>query len=78
MKFKRYEVGTSLVDPAVDTSFPVQGMWIQSLVRELRSHMPHGQNTKNIKNRSNIVAKINKHLKNVYHQKIFLKQRYKI
>ena len=24
------------------TTLSVQGMWVQSLVRELRSHMPHG------------------------------------
>ena len=53
--------------------FPVQGMWVQSPVRELRSHMPHGQNTQNIRNRSNMVAKFNKHLKNGPHQKKFSK-----
>ena len=31
---------------------PMQGVWVQSLVRELRHHMPHGQK----QNRSNIVT----------------------
>ena len=25
-----------------DSELPVQGAWVQSLVRELRSHMPYG------------------------------------
>ena len=25
---------------------PMQGAWVRSLVRELRSHMPHSQKTK--------------------------------
>ena len=32
--------------------FPIPGVWVQSLVRKLRSHMPKHQN---IKNRSNTV-----------------------
>ena len=34
--------------PVVKTVLPMQGVWVRSLVRELRSHMPHGkkQNTK--------------------------------
>ena len=32
--------------PVVKTSPPVQGVWVQSLVGELRSHMPRSQETK--------------------------------
>ena len=28
--------------PVVKSAFPLQRMWVQSLVRELRSHMLHG------------------------------------
>ena len=35
---------------------PMQGVWVQSLVRELRSHMSCGQKTKT-QNRSKIVKK---------------------
>ena len=31
--------------PVVKTALPVQGAWVQSLVWELRFHMPHGQKT---------------------------------
>ena len=44
----------------------MQEMWVQSLVRELRSHMPHGQNTKT-QNWSNIVTNSIKTLKNGPH-----------
>ena len=29
--------------PVVKTVLPMQGVWVRSLVRELRSHMPHGK-----------------------------------
>ena len=32
--------------PAVETSLPMQGVRVQSLVRELGSHMPCGQKAK--------------------------------
>ena len=34
--------GTSLVVQWLELPLPVQGVWIQSLIRELRSHMPQG------------------------------------
>ena len=34
--------------PMVKTALPMQGPRVQSLVRELRSHMPHGQRKKNM------------------------------
>ena len=43
----------------------MQGVWVRSLVGELRSHMPKGQKTKNIKSRSNIVTNAIKPLKMV-------------
>ena len=34
--------GTSLVVQGLRILLPMQGAWVQSLVRELRSHMPWG------------------------------------
>ena len=34
--------GTSLVVQWLTILLPIQGVWVQSLVRELRSHMPRG------------------------------------
>ena len=56
---------------------PRQGVWVGSLVKELRAHMPQGQKKKNqtASNRSNAVAnviktlKFNKDFKNGPHQK---------
>ena len=38
--------GTCLVVQWLRLCLPKQGVWVQSLVRELRSHRPHGQKTK--------------------------------
>jgi len=35
-------LGTSLVDPIVRICLPMQGTWVRSLVKELRSHMLQG------------------------------------
>ena len=35
--------------PVVKTALPLQGVWIQSLVEELRSHRPCGQKKKKVK-----------------------------
>ena len=35
-------LGTLLVVQCLGTCLTVQGMWVQSLVRELRSHLPRG------------------------------------
>ena len=35
--------GTSLVVQWLRLHLPMQGVWVQSLVAELRSHMPPGQ-----------------------------------
>jgi len=45
--------GTSLVVQWLRLHLPMQGLWLQSLVWELRSHGPHVQRTK-AKSRSNI------------------------
>ena len=37
---------TSLGGPEVRTSPPMQGLWVRSVVGELRSCKPHSQNTK--------------------------------
>ena len=42
--------------------FPIQGVWVQSLVEELRSHIPGSQKTKTEK-RSSIVTNLVKTLK---------------
>ena len=41
---KKPRTGTSLVIQWLRLHLPMQGMWVGSLVRELRSHMPWGQN----------------------------------
>ena len=49
-------VGAGLPDaPRLTFCLPMQGVWGQSRVRELRPHMPHGQKSKT-QNRSNIVT----------------------
>ena len=40
---------TSLVVQWLRLRLPMQGVWVQYLVRKLRSHVPHGQKSKNIK-----------------------------
>ena len=53
----------------------MQELWVQFLVRELRSHMPCGQKTKKTWNRSNIVTNSIRTLKKkVQIKKIFKKQ----
>ena len=44
--------------PVVKTVLPMQGAWVQSLVRELRSHMLHSTAKK--KKLKKIIIKINK------------------
>ena len=46
---------------------PMQGLWVQSLVEELRSHMPHNKNTKH--KAEAYCNKFNKDFKNGPHQK---------
>ena len=38
-------VGTSLAVQWLRLRFPMQGVWVPSLVGELGCHMPHGQKT---------------------------------
>ena len=47
---------------------PVQGMWVLSLVRRLKSLMPAAKKTK-LKNRSNIVTKIQQTVKMIHIKK---------
>ena len=42
---KRINIGTSLVVQLLRLRLTMQGVRVQSLVGELRSHMPHGQKT---------------------------------
>ena len=55
-------VGTSLGVQLLRLCLPMQGVWVQSLVRELRSHMPPGQKKQNIKQKQNC-NKFNKDFK---------------
>ena len=40
---ERQQGGTSLAVQWLKIHLPVQGMWVQSLVRELGSHMPQSK-----------------------------------
>ena len=62
----------SLVVQRWRSCLPTQEVQVQSLVGELRSHMPQSQKTKTW-NRSNILTNLIKTVKNDLHQKIFLK-----
>ena len=53
---------------------PVEGVWVGSLVRELRSYMPFGQKIK-AKNRSNIVTNSIKTLKMIHIKKVLKKKK---
>ena len=44
--FKKVNLGTSLMVQWLGLCLPIQKMWIQSLVGDLRSHMPHGRKYK--------------------------------
>ena len=65
---------TSLVVQWLRLHLPVQGGQVQSLVGELRSHIPQGQKTKT-SNRSNIVTNPIKTLKMVHVKKIILEKK---
>ena len=56
----------------VKTSLPMHGVWIRSLVRELRSHIPQWQKSKT-ENRSTILVNSIKTLKMVHIRKKNLK-----
>ena len=53
---------------------PLQGVRVRSLARELRSHMPRGQETKTW-NRNSVVINSIKTLKNGPHKKKILKKK---
>ena len=72
LSFKKQGIGTSPVVQWSGLHFPVQGAQVPSLVRELRSHTPQGQNTKNIKQKQ-YCNKFNKDFENGPHKKKSLK-----
>lgn len=74
LKILRGKVGTSLEVQQL-ISLPVQGVSVQSLVRELRSHMPHGQEHKTW-NRRSIVTNSIKTLKMLHIKKQQQQQKY--
>ena len=53
----------------VKTLLSIAGVTVPALVRKLRSHLPQGQNTKDMKNRSNIVTNSIKTFKMVHIKK---------
>ena len=59
---------TSLVVELLGICLPMQAMWVLSLVRRLKSHMPAAKKPKH-KNRGNIVTKIQQTLKMVHIKK---------
>ena len=67
-------LGTSLVVRWLRLRLPMQGVRFRSLVRELKSHMPQGQNTKT-QNRSNVVTNSIKTLKMVHIKKLLKKKK---
>ena len=73
---KKVLVGTSLVVQWLRVCLPTQGMKVPSLVGEPRSHMPHNQKTKNMKNRSSIVADSVKTLQMAHIIKKMFKERH--
>ena len=60
----------SLVVQWLRLRLSMQGVWVRSLVWELRFHLPQGQKTKT-QNRSNTVTNSMKTLKMVHIKKIF-------
>ena len=50
--------GTSLVDQWLRLHLPMQGVQVQFLARELRSHMPCGQKNQNAKQKQNCKSSI--------------------
>ena len=53
---------TFLVMQGLGPHFPMQWVWVRSLVGELRSHIPCDQKTKSVKQKQ-YYNKFNKHLK---------------
>ena len=68
--------GTSLVVQRLRLRLPIQGMQVQSLVWELKSHMPRGQKNQNIKQKQ-YCNKFNKHFKKWSTSKKILKKKKK-
>ena len=71
--FKNPCDGTSLAVPWLRLRLPIQGLWVQSLVGELRSHMACGQTTKTLKKQRQYCDKFNNDFKNGPHTKKILK-----
>ena len=75
MIFRQQSIpGTSLVVQWLGFHPPLQGVRFQPPVRELESHMPHGQGTKP-QNRGNVVTNSTKTLKMVHIKKKNLKKK---
>ena len=65
---RTHDVGASLEDQWLGLYLTMQWVWVQSVVWELRSHVPFGQKNQNIKQKQH-GNKFNKNLKNGPHQK---------
>ena len=68
---------TSLAGQWLRLCFPIQGVWVRSLVGELRFYMPHSQKVKTLKKkiRNNMVTEFNKDFKNAPRQKNSFKKK---
>ena len=64
-------LGTSLVVQWLRLYFPRQGVWVRSLIGELRSHMLQGQKINTVKQKQSY-NKFNKDFKNGPHQKYLM------
>ena len=62
---------TSLVVQWLRLHLPMQGVWVRSLVRELRSHMPYSQKKDPETEQRQCCNKFNKDFIKVAHQKNF-------
>ena len=73
LSIRKYSIITSLEVRWLAFHLPKQGVWVPSLVGELRSHMPHGQKKQNIKQKQ-YCNKFNKDFKIVPYRKSLKKK----
>ena len=66
---KQALIGTSLAVQWLRLCLPMQGVRVQSLVGELRSHRPRGQKNQNIKKQKQYCDKFNKDFKKIFKKK---------
>ena len=77
VKKEKKNFTTSLAGQWLRLCFPIQGVWVRTLVEKLRFYMTHSQKIKTLKkkkNRNNMVTEFNKDFKNAPRQKNSLKK----